>query len=52
MSNKLFDHKMVVINVGVKPFGDGVKEQGVKTVSVAWRPPADKKLAKLLGKVM
>jgi hypothetical protein len=34
-SYSLFKKPMSVINVGVKPFGDGVKEQNVKTVYVA-----------------
>lgn len=50
--NKLFKGKMVVINVGLKLFEEGVRQQGVKTISVVWRPPVDKKLYKLLGKVM
>jgi hypothetical protein len=48
----MFSSKLVVINIGVKPFGDAVKEQNVKTVFVAWRPPVDKKLTMLLGKVL
>ncbi len=47
--NKLFSSKLNAINVGVKPFGDGVKEQNVPTAYVAWRPPVDAKLARLIS---
>ncbi len=47
----LFKGKPVVINVGVKHFADSLKAQGTRTVQVAWRPPADKKLSDLLRAV-
>ena len=47
----LFIGKPVIINVGVKHFGDNLKAQGAKTTHVIWRPPADKKLSDLLRSV-
>lgn len=52
MDYQLFKQKTAVINIGVKPFAEGVKEQGCKTLHVSWRPPADNRLARLLGKVL
>ncbi|NCB51897.1 MAG: fdrA domain protein [Clostridia bacterium] len=52
MEYKMFKKAPAVINMGVKPFAEGVKEQGIKTIHVSWRPPADKKLARLIGKVL
>jgi hypothetical protein len=49
---KLFNKKLVVINVGLKSFGEGVKEQGVKVVQVAWRPTVGRELRELLEKVL
>jgi len=52
MKYMMFKQKPAVINIGVKPFAEGTKEQGVKTLHVAWRPPVDKKLSRLMGKVL
>jgi len=52
MEYKMFKQKPAVINIGVKPFAEGVKEQGCKTIHVSWKPPVDKKLSRLLGKVL
>lgn len=52
MKYSMFAQKPAVINIGVKPFAEGVKEQGVKTLHLQWKPPADPKLARLLGKVL
>lgn len=51
-ANALFGKKLTVINIGLRTFAEGVGEQGVKTLQVSWRPPADKKWAKLLRKVL
>jgi hypothetical protein len=51
-SKKLFDTRLVVVNVGLKSFGEGVREQGVKVAQVAWRPTLSKELRVLLDKVL
>lgn len=51
-SKKLFRAKLVVINVGLKSFGAGVREQGVKVLQVAWRPILSKEIRALLDKVL
>ena len=48
MEYKLFKQEPAVINIGVKPFADGVKDQGVKTVHLAWKPPVDPKLCRMI----
>ncbi len=48
MEYKLFKQEPAVINIGVKPFADGVKDQGVKTVHLAWKPPVDPRLCRLI----
>ena len=50
---RLLKKKLVVVNVGAEVFAESLKKQGVKTINVAWKPPAggDKELAKLLEKV-
>jgi len=35
---------IVAVNVGLRTFADGLRAQGVQTVEVDWRPPADAKL--------
>lgn len=49
-AKELFGQELVVINIGTELFAEALKEQGVKTAHVDWRPPAggDKELAKLL----
>lgn len=49
MEYKMFAQKPAVVNIGVKPFAEGVWEQGVKTVHLTWKPPADARLARLMG---
>jgi hypothetical protein len=54
MSTKeLLKKELVVVNVGAEVFAESLRRQGVKTIHVAWQPPAggDKELAKLLEKV-
>ena len=48
MEYKLFKQEPAVINIGVKPFADGVKNQGVKAVHLAWKPPVDPKLCRMI----
>jgi hypothetical protein len=52
MEYTMFKQKPAVINIGVKPFAEGVREQGVKTIHLLWKPPADPRLARLLRKVL
>ena len=49
MEYKLFSQSPAVINIGVKPFADGVREQGAKTIQLAWRPPVDAKLCRMIA---
>jgi len=41
-----------VINVGLKSFGEGVREQDVKVLQVAWRPTVSRETRELLEKVL
>lgn len=50
--NKLFDCKLTIINIGLRTFAEGVSEQGVKVLQIEWRPPVNKTMSKLLGKVL
>ncbi len=52
MSNNFFNRNMVVINIGLKSFGEGIREQNVKVAQVSWRPGVSKEIRKLLGKVL
>jgi hypothetical protein len=51
--NKLFDEELVVINMGLDAFGDNLKKEQVKVLSMNWKPPAggNKKLISLLEKL-
>jgi FdrA protein len=51
--NKLFEEDLVVINMGLDAFGDNLKKEGVKVLSMNWKPPAggNKKLIALLEKL-
>ena len=48
MEYKMFSQQPAVINIGVKPFAEGVKDQGVKAVHLAWKPPVDAKLCRMI----
>ncbi len=39
---------LAVVALGVELFADSLREQGVKTVSTAWTPPADAREARIL----
>lgn len=45
--------KVVVINVGIRAFGDAVEKQGVEVLQVDWRPPAggDREMQDILAKL-
>ena len=51
--NKLFEEELVVINMGLDAFGDNLKKEQVKVLSMNWKPPAggNKKLISLLEKL-
>jgi hypothetical protein len=51
---KLFDEKVVVINVGVQDFGQALEQQEVRVVYVDWTPPAggDQELIDLLDELL
>lgn len=52
MEYKMFGQKLSVINIGVKPFAVGVKDQGAKVVDIAWQPPVDIKLSRMMRKMV
>lgn len=51
--NRLFESDLVIVNMGVESFGENLKEQGVRTLQMNWRPPAggDPKLVELLERL-
>jgi len=51
--NNLFNDELKVINMGLESFSDDLKNQGISTLQMAWRPPAggNKKLLSLLDKL-
>lgn len=48
MEYKMFGQKPAVINIGVKPFADGITDQGVEAVHLSWKPPVDSKLCRMI----
>ena len=51
MEYKMFKQEPAVINIGVKPFADGIKDQGVKAIHLSWKPPVDAKLCRMIGAI-
>ena len=51
---QLLQGKPVFVNVGVRAFGDSLRESGYEVVDVDWSPPAggDAKLAAFLDDVL
>ena len=51
--NELFTKELVVINMGLESFYEDLKNQGVSTAHVQWKPAAggDKKMSSLLGRL-
>lgn len=49
---QLFEKKLIVVNIGVQHFAESLRAQKVETAQVSWRPPLNKKLNDLLGKVL
>jgi FdrA protein len=51
---QLLQGKPVFVNVGVRAFGDSLRESGYEVVDVDWSPPAggDATLAALLDDVL
>lgn len=50
----LLQHRPVFVNVGVRAFGDSLREAGFEVVQVDWSPPAggDAQLAGLLDDLL
>ncbi len=50
----LLQDKPVFVNVGVREFGDSLREAGFKVIYVDWSPPAggDAQLASLLDDLL
>ena len=50
----LIQHRPVFVNVGVRAFGDSLREGGFEVVQVDWSPPAggDTELADLLDDLL
>ena len=49
MEYKMFKQEPAVINIGVKPFAEGIKDQGTKAIHLAWKPPVDAKLSRMFA---
>jgi hypothetical protein len=51
---ELLQEKPVFVNVGVRDFGDSLRQAGCEVVEVDWSPPAggDEKLAALLDDLL
>lgn len=52
-TNKLFNAKLKVINVGLSHFAETIRIQGIEVVQVNWKPVAggDKKLGSILDSI-
>jgi len=52
-ATSILGKKLVVISLGVSTFADDLEKQGVKVLSVDWKPPAegDKDVLALLDKL-
>lgn len=52
--DELLEEKPVFVIVGVRDFGDALREKGYDVVEVDWSPPAggDEDLAKLLDELL
>jgi hypothetical protein len=51
--NRLFSQELKVINMGLESFQKDLKDQGVETVQMNWRPRAggNKRMIELLNKL-
>lgn len=51
--NRLFGSKLKIINMGLSSFADHLKDQNVRVMKMAWRPPAggNEKMIALLKKL-
>ncbi|PLX19748.1 MAG: fdrA domain protein [Candidatus Muiribacterium halophilum] len=52
MEFKLFKEELKVVNIGLASFGENLKNENTKVVSLKWAPPAlgDQKLFSLVKK--
>ncbi len=51
--NELFGKPLKVINMGLDSFSEDLKQQGVETLQMDWRPPAggNQRMAELLNRL-
>ncbi|MCK4667013.1 fdrA domain protein [Candidatus Dependentiae bacterium] len=51
--NKLFQSKLVVLNIGVELFHDAIKNAEGQSINMDWRSPAggDKRLLDIINKI-
>ncbi len=51
--NKLFKQDLSAVNLGLESFAENLRNEGVKTVQVQWKPPAggNKEIAELLDRL-
>ncbi|HLR36201.1 MAG TPA: hypothetical protein VK071_12850 [Tissierellales bacterium] len=51
--NELFNKELKIVNIGLKPFYNDLREQNISAIHVDWRPVAggDKKMASILQKL-
>jgi hypothetical protein len=52
--NELLSSPLIVVNVGVKDFGEALEQQETKVVYVEWSPPAggDQEVIDLLDQLL
>ncbi len=50
----LFSEPVIVINVGIRDFGQALEQQGVQVIYVEWTPPAggDQEMLDLLDQLL
>lgn len=49
MEYKMFKQEPAVINIGVMPFAQGIKDQGNEVIHLSWKPPVDAKLRRMIN---
>jgi hypothetical protein len=52
--SQLLEQDLIVINVGLKSFGESLEEQEVEVIQVNWEPPAggDQEMINLLDELL
>ena len=53
-ASKLFRSQLKVINIGLEVFHQALKDQGVESVQVSWKPPVklEKEYQDILDKIL